>query len=324
MTGNRPFICEWREQMADSDLPSNAKLVLHTIALYFDRWGRGAHPSLHMIACRASLHRSTVIRQLKIVERWLDQRKGSGRGFATEYAAIIPERTVIELAEAIADRNVSRRSAKGNGAGIPGQKGSHSANHSISKKVALCNEKGRTVRPHIVQEIERESGAWKFHEKKRTIRLDSDGIYGPCFTLPWPAIDSLATACRIPVEEARAIAEGNAHSWAANNRMPDHPTAYLRTVFASHRDSDRLTAAKTTRLTQPPAQGSQRQTAEPALPTHARQVALVATFFEHGEWSAKVREALGPAPGEPGCRIASAIIEEARARATIRNEKACG
>ena len=122
MNLNRPYVCVWREQMTDSDLPSTTKLVLHTVALNFDSSGGGAYPSLDTIARRASVDRSTAIRHLKRGADWLEQRKGGGRGLATEYTAIIPERTIFELADEIARRSVSQAPERGNVACFPGEK----------------------------------------------------------------------------------------------------------------------------------------------------------------------------------------------------------
>jgi hypothetical protein len=52
MSAERPFVCRWRELMAESALPAPAKLVLHTIALNFGSSGQGAHPSLEAVRKR--------------------------------------------------------------------------------------------------------------------------------------------------------------------------------------------------------------------------------------------------------------------------------
>lgn len=98
----RPFVCLWREQMADTGLSAITKLLLHTIALYFDGSGTGAYPSLDTLARRASLDRSTVKRHLRLAADWLDQDRGGGRGRATRYRAKIPAQTVRELNERLA------------------------------------------------------------------------------------------------------------------------------------------------------------------------------------------------------------------------------
>ena len=326
MNRNRPYVCVWREHMADSDLPSTTKLVLHTVALNFDSSGGGAYPSLDTIARRASIDRSTAIRHLKRGADWLEQRKGRGRGLATEYTAIIPERTISELAAEISHRNVSQARESGNVALFPGPKTSQGATFSASKKVAPCTKKGGAAPPQLDQEIGRERRAHDTHEQGRSVSLKSGGIQGWCFTLPWAAIDRLAEACGISPREARALAEAEAHEWSANDNAPDRPIAYLRAIFASHRDSHKVATARTARLAIGVARESQaQQVSGPSAPLpKARQVALVASFFKHGEWSARVREALGPAPGEPGCTIPLHTLREAREMAAEQEDQACG
>jgi hypothetical protein len=210
MSAERPFVCRWRESVAESALPALAKLVLHAIALNFDSSGQGAHPSLDTIARRASLDRSTVKRYLKLVTGWLEQRKGTGRGRATQYTARIPERTLIELADALERRNVSRNKMPE----AAGTKGAQAAPLSASKRGAACTQKGRTVHPQLDPKLERERSALASDEGDGTITVSQQGIAGPCFTLPGAAIDRLAKACGIDREEAYAIAEAEAHTWA--------------------------------------------------------------------------------------------------------------
>lgn len=325
MNLNRPYVCVWRDHMADSDLPSTTKLVLHTVALNFDSSGTGAYPSLDTIARRASIDRSTAIRHLKRGADWLEQRKGRGRGQATEYTAIIPERTISELADEIARRNVSRVPERGNVAFFPGQKTSQGATFVASKKVAPCTQKGGGARPQLDQEMDRKRRAQVTHDQARNVRLDSDGIRVGCFTLPWTSINRLAEACGIAMHEARALAEAEAYEWSANDSAPDRPLAYLRTIFASHRDSYKMAAARIARLATAVPRDSQEQQANGrSTPlSQARQLALAASFFKHGEWSARVRETLGPAPGESGCAIPLHIVQEAREMAADRREHAC-
>ncbi len=327
MSLDRPRVCIWREQMADSDLTAMTKLVLHTVALYFDSSGRSAYPSLDMIAQRASIDRCTAIRHLKRCADWLDQRKSCGRGNATEYTAIFPERTIFEPSRELACRTASQSPDAANIAPFPGRKRWQQATLSSAKRVAPCTEKGGSAPPHIDQEMERERRELGIHDRQQTFAIDSVGIRLRRFTVPWDSIDGLASACGITVKEARALAEAEGHAWAANDKVPDHPLAYLRTVFAAHRDSNKITAAKIDRVTaavRKNVQPRQNVSAAPAALSRARQVALVASFLEHREWSARVREVLGPAPGQPGCTIPSQIIEEARRVATERERQACG
>jgi hypothetical protein len=310
MSVERPFVCRWREQMAETDLLATTKLVLHTIAINFDGSGKGAHPSLDTIARRASLDRSTVRRHLKLAAAWLEQRKGGGRGYATNYTAVVPQRTVDEL-DTMMRRDVSRQKPGRNGL-APAQERERCAPVCSPQREALRTGKGGTVPPQLDPKLDRERRARESDDDNHGLRIDDRGIAGPCFTLPWASIDHLATACRIARDEARDLAAAEAHEWAANHSTPDHPVAYLRAIFTSHRRS-----AATARAT-PGLMTSARSGGHPSLMmsqtplTEARQVELVACFFEHGEWFPKLRDALGAPPGEPGCAIAGHIIEQAK------------
>lgn len=136
--------------------------------------------------------------------------------------------------------------------------------------------------------------------------MTSDGLLGPGFVLPWDSIDRLAEATGIPRDAARLLAEAEAREWAANASAPTHLSAYLRTLFAAQRrDADRGLRAR--------ADGRGRAAIHareeaPGPLSEARQLALVAAFYQDAEWSPKVRGLLGPAPDEPGCRIAAPIL----------------
>jgi hypothetical protein len=111
----------------------------------------------------------------------------------------------------------------------------------------------------------------------RTIVVDSVGIRLGRLILPWGSIDGLANACGITVKEARALTEAEGHAWVANSNVPYRPLAYLRTVFAAHRDSYKIAAAKLARIaTAAPQSRHQRPivSADSTALPRTRQVAL--------------------------------------------------
>jgi hypothetical protein len=120
----------------------------------------------------------------------------------------------------------------------------------------------------------------------------------------------------MPLPKPRPI-----HGLAANNSLPDHPIAYLRKVFASHRGSVDSRGRMARLAGAEPSKGW-RSSSTPFQPlTERRQIEIVSDFLEHGEWFPKLRDTLGPAPGDPGCRIASDIIERARELVRSRMEQ---
>jgi hypothetical protein len=82
--------------MADSDLPSTTRLVLHTLAMHMRRDGSGCYPGSGRVARLSALGRKTVKRHLQLAASggWIaierDPRPGGSYGTNT-YRPTIPE-----------------------------------------------------------------------------------------------------------------------------------------------------------------------------------------------------------------------------------------
>jgi putative DNA primase/helicase len=64
--GERNFIFTWRERFMSSRLPSNSKLLLHTLSCHMDSSGRSCYPTQEQIGKEASMNLKTVRAHIKI------------------------------------------------------------------------------------------------------------------------------------------------------------------------------------------------------------------------------------------------------------------
>jgi len=92
------FLFRWRKALRESDLPSSARLIAHTMSDYMDLKGRGAHPGYRRLAKECGLSQDTIAVHLpKLVGLgWLVEVAPAvmgSRGLkakAAEYAAADP------------------------------------------------------------------------------------------------------------------------------------------------------------------------------------------------------------------------------------------
>ncbi len=64
-----PFVCVWRRQVLQSELPSSTKLVLLALSDHMEPDGGGCFPSVRLLARECSLHTETVSQHLQLAGR---------------------------------------------------------------------------------------------------------------------------------------------------------------------------------------------------------------------------------------------------------------
>lgn len=165
---------EWRQAIHDAtDLPTSAKAVAHSLAMFMDDVGR-CWPSVELQAEKTGLHRATVIRALNQLEHdgyLVRSSRGSGRGHSTVYEARLPKESHHATDSSGKGRTEFRKGRTGS------RKGSHPATRirkeSDTNPVCRNCEKNEALGPH-----EALCGACDFEAEKakRQEAPDDDGL----------------------------------------------------------------------------------------------------------------------------------------------------
>lgn len=102
--GSVPTVLAWRKAIAASDLPATARHVAGTLANDFKADATNAHPGTSALVAGTGLARSTVLAQLKVLEKqgWIIcTRKGGsmpgGRKMASVWKGVIPGQLTLDL-----------------------------------------------------------------------------------------------------------------------------------------------------------------------------------------------------------------------------------
>lgn len=88
----------WRSAIAESELPSTARLVACMISLHMSERGDSCFPSFERLAAECGVHRSTVIRSIKELEEagflivHRAENPGRGKAYTNRYESALPKR----------------------------------------------------------------------------------------------------------------------------------------------------------------------------------------------------------------------------------------
>lgn len=94
---SEPFILAWRRAVTQSDLPSSARLVLHTLSTHMNSDGSGCRIGTRRLTSESGLARNTVLSALSKCESagWVTVIQGSGRA-TNQYEPSIPSGATSE------------------------------------------------------------------------------------------------------------------------------------------------------------------------------------------------------------------------------------
>jgi hypothetical protein len=98
-SGDQPFLFQWQRALRDSGLPPGTRGVALMLSTWMNPDGTNAYPGAGLLADAVGINvRNTRIHLARLeAAGWLGvAERGNGRGRATEYNAVIPERETSE------------------------------------------------------------------------------------------------------------------------------------------------------------------------------------------------------------------------------------
>jgi hypothetical protein len=312
----------WRKAVLDDQEVSSqgcradmwAVLAAMVVSVEFDAKGSGAFCGINAIARRMRCSPRQAAAALAHAKRrgWLAWNSGGGRvsggtaGQANEYRADWSKFPQLLMEVKIGMDNVLQFPRAVNLAETCRVK---DVNHAETCMVRGVNH---AVVCNTLDKEKRENGGAKSSEENEGDYAD---IVVNGFTIPAGVVRYAARATGIPEAQARDLASANAHEWAATGNTPRSVTAVLATAFTSFRDSSKAGRGGG-------GQAADRKPSGQAQLKREQIVERIEGFYRYGckpsIWGKRLRAAVGPAPGEAGCRLDQALIDEGRVRAEAK------